>query len=69
MRGTFLHVFIACEGQTDPPGFKIFDGEDHIQVQVFEAEGVNFNYAMQKLLKQRVKKLRKQFFFEINSYI
>lgn len=49
--GAFLTLFlISCQGDPGPPGFDGLDGldgidgEDGIQGQVFEVEGVNFNY-------------------------
>jgi hypothetical protein len=39
--------FISCEGPQGPPGLNGFDGEDGldaIQAQVFEIDGINFDY-------------------------
>ena len=54
--GAFLTLFfISCEGPEGPPGFdgfdgedglNGFDGEDGIQGQVFEVDGINFDYIL-----------------------
>lgn len=53
--GAFLTLFfVACEGPAGPPGLDGFDGQDGqpgldgepgIEAQVFEVEGVNFDYS------------------------
>ncbi|MGB6150668.1 MAG: collagen-like protein [Pricia sp.] len=49
--GAFLTLFlVACEGDPGPPGFdgpqgpQGPPGEDGLQAQLFEVDGVNFNY-------------------------
>lgn len=49
--GAFLTLFlVSCEGDPGPPGFDGLDGQDGLDgldgtsAQVFEVEGVNFNY-------------------------
>ena len=53
--GVFLSLFlVSCEGDQGPPGRDGFDGADGLQVQVFEVDGVNFNYIPEENLFEAI---------------